>query len=238
MKNAVYRSLKGMCAGLAGIAAILALSNCDKVDQAVSPEEKSTMQSREAPAPTLITSKTAIAKTAGNTTYLHFGDRTACNWAPDICKNSFTIWPGYIQSTGYNEWGYVWMSTGPWTLPISYDGQGASESSRHYHIVGLFDPATEPNPKASSMFGTDWLWIAMKRGSARVNFDLTEIKNLGTVPIRIWYKDAAGNGWQWSSIGPGWWSLGAYNIQEVHISSASGLSNDRFSIDDIQVKSR
>ena len=238
MNYSINKSLKGFSAGLAGFATVLVLSNCNNADQSVSPEAKDSPVTREAPAPVAITANSALAKAAGNTTYLHMGDRTACNWAPDICKNSFVIWPGYIQSTGYNEWGYVWMSTGPWTQPIPYDGQGASESARHYHIVGLYDPATEPNPKASSMFGTDWLWIAMKRGSARVNFDLTEIKNLGTVPIRIWYKDAAGNGWQWSSIGPGWWSLGAMNIQEVHISSASGRSTDRFSIDDIQVKSR
>jgi hypothetical protein len=238
MNNAIRQPLKRICAGLAGITALLALSNCNNAEQTVSPEAESSIHGQEAPAPKLITGRDAAAKTAGTSTYLHFGDRAACQWNPDICNNSFTIYPGYYQQTGLYEWGQVWMSTGPGSGPIPYDGRGASESSRHYHIMGFIDPKLEPNPRATSMFGTDWLYVTMYRNNTHVNFDLTEIKNLGTVPIQIWYKDAAGKFWYWKSIGPGWWSLYAYNIQEVHISSTSGLGKDQFIIDDIQVKTR
>ena len=174
----------------------------------------------------------ASARLSGATTMVHFGDETACTWNPNICDNTFVTWPGYIQNTGYNEWGYAWMSNGPRTNFISY-GTGS-----HYHIAGFLFPDTEPNPKHTAMFGSDWFAFYMQRsGTGRINFDLTQIKVNGTVPITLWFKAANGSWWYWPSIGPGRWNLpGAANIQEFHVRAASGASGDKYSIDDIRVK--
>ena len=168
----------------------------------------------------------------GPRTYIHFGDETACLWNPNICNNSFVNWPGYIQSTGYREWGYAWMSNGPGTNFISY-GTGS-----HYHILGLFRPMEEPNPKHSSMFGSDWFGFYMKRnGTGRINFNLTEITVRGTQPITLWFMKSNGYWAYWPSLGPGRWYLpGATNIQEFHVRSASGIATDNYSIDNIQVQ--
>jgi len=239
-----HRNTKGRLAlGLAGMALAISLSNCNNSEQSpVSSSEAAPPTTQQAQPAIPMTEGKALGKISGNTTYLNFQDRQSCQWNSNICKNTFVVWPGYIQSTGYNEWGYVWMSNGPGTGPLPYIAPKTptpSESSYHYHIGGLLHPATEPNPKASSMSGRDWLWVSLKRNSVRVNFDLTEIKVLGTTSIRLWYKDAYGNGYEWSNLPPGWWYLpGATNIQEAHISSASGLSGDLFQVDDIQVTSR
>jgi hypothetical protein len=231
------RAVKSLCCGVLGLGLALSLSHCNRADDPVAPAAPEAKVTHEALAPTRAADNPALEKSAGTATYLHFGDKTACTWNPDICKYSMVFWPGYIQSTGAGEWGYVWMSNGPWTEPIGT--QPFSELSKHYHILGLADPASEPNPAATAMWGDWWMWVSMQRNSARVNFDLTQINVLGTVPVRIWYKDAAGYGWQWSSLGPGRWNLpGATNIQEVHISSASGAHADRFKIDEIRVTSR
>ncbi|GEM_PF-2643355 len=172
------------------------------------------------------------ARVAGPTTYIHFGDEDACIYVPSICSSTFVTWPGYIQSTGYGEWGYAWMSNGPGTNFISY-GTGD-----HYHISGFAFPEVEPNHKHTAMFGDDWFAFYMQRsGRGRINFDLTEIKVKGDVPITLYFKAADGSWWYWPSIGPGWWSLpGARNIQELHIRAASRNPGDKYSIDDIQVK--
>ena len=168
----------------------------------------------------------------GSTTYIDFEDETACMWNSNICSNTFVTWPGYIQNTGYREWGYAWMSNGPGSNFISY-GTGD-----HFHIIGLSMPDVEPNPKHTAMFGSDWFAFYMqKNGTGRINFDLTEIKVKGTVPITLYFKTASGSWMYWPSIGPGWWYLpGARNIQEFHIRAASGRSADKYSIDDIQIK--
>ncbi|WP_028980308.1 hypothetical protein [Sporocytophaga myxococcoides] len=170
-------------------------------------------------------------RTEGAATYIHFGDRTSCNWNPNICSNTFVVWPGYIQSTGGSDWGYGWMSSGPGTAFLPYT------TGSHYHIVGLMDPATEPNPQATSMFGSDWFAYYMQRsGTGRINFDLTQI-NVTGVPITLWFKAANGNWYYWASLPKGRWNLpGATNIQEVHIRAASGLSSDHWGIDDILVR--
>lgn len=170
-------------------------------------------------------------RTAGVATYIHFGDRTSCNWNPNICNNSFVVWPGYIQSTGGSDWGYAWMSNGPGTTFLPHN------TGDHYHIGGLFDPANEPNPKATSMFGSDWFAFYMQRsGTGRINFDLTQI-NVTGVPITLWFKAANGGWYYWANLPKGRWNLpGATNIQELHIRAASGLANDKWSIDDILVK--
>jgi hypothetical protein len=143
------------------------------------------------------------------------------------------VWPGYIQNMGGSTWGYVWMSHGPGGELISHG------TSKHYHIVGMFDSSVEPNPKHSAMFGNEWLAVVMKKNGNLTNFDLTEIKVKEDVPIQLWFKDSANQWWLWSSIGPGWWSLpGAGNIQEVHITSASRNSSDKYSVDDIRVNAR
>jgi hypothetical protein len=237
------KALTAVCTGVLGLAAAMTLSNCNQADNAVAAvPETSGSQTRitaEAqPATRVPESRAALEKTAGAATYLHFGDRTACQWNPTICSSSMVFWPGYIQSTGANEWGYVWMSNGPWTAGIGFN-EPQNEASHHYHIIGLWNPAQEANPAATAMWGNWWMWVTMKRGNAQVNFDLTQINVVSAVPVRIWYKDAAGRGYQWSSLGKGRWNLpGATNIQEVHISSASGAAGDRFIVDDIRVTSR
>lgn len=172
------------------------------------------------------------ARTNGSTTYINFQDKQACTWNPNICNNTFVTWPGYIQNTGYNEWGYAWMSNGPGTNFISY-GTGD-----HYHIVGLSMPDVQPNPAHTAMFGDDWFAFYMQRnGTGRINFDLTQIKVNGDVPITLWFKAANGSWWYWPSLGPGRWNLpGAANIQEFHIRAASRNPSDKYSIDDIRVK--
>lgn len=171
--------------------------------------------------------------TSGTSAYLHFSDPDSCIWNPNICNNSFAVWPGYIQNMGGSTWGYGWMSHGPGGELIPH-GTG-----KHYHIVGMFDPSIEPNPKHSAMFGNEWLAIVMKKNGSLTNFDLTEIKVKNDVPIQLWFKDHANQWWFWRNIGPGWWALpGAGNIQEVHITSASRNSSDRYSVDDIKVKAR
>ncbi len=174
----------------------------------------------------------AGARTSGATTYINFQDEQACTWNPNICENTFVTWPGYIQSTGYSEWGYAWMSDGPGTSFISY-GTGD-----HYHIMGLAMPEVEANPAHTAMFGSDWFVFYMQRNrSGRINFDLTQIKVNGDVPITLWFKTASGSWRFWRSLGPGRWGLpGATNIQEFHVRAASGASGDNYSIDDIQVR--
>ena len=174
------------------------------------------------------------SRTEGPTTYIHFGDEFSCLWNANICANTFVTWPGYIQNTAYGEWGYAWMSQGPGSSFIS------NGTRDHYHIIGLSMPDIEPNPKHTAMFGDDWLAYYMQRsGHGRINFDLTEIKVKGTVPITLYFKTASGGWMYWPSIGPGWWHLpGATNIQEFHIRAASALPEDKYSIDDIQVKGR
>jgi hypothetical protein len=227
--------------GCAAMACALSMSGCNQSEAPVTGQDaKETQKTSEAQPAIRVTEGGTLAKTSGTTGYLTFQDRNSCTYNSNICNNTFVVWPGYIQNVG-GDWGYVYMSNGPWTSAIGPNGSPPpSESSRHYHIMGLMDPVAEPNPHASYMFGTDWLYVYMQRsGVGRINFDLTQINILGTVPVRIWYKDAAGYGWQWSSLSPGRWNLpGATNIQEVHISSASGLSGDRPQIDDIQVKGR
>ena len=172
------------------------------------------------------------ARANGSATYINFQDEQACTWNPDICENTFVTWPGYIQNTGYREWGYAWMSNGPGTNFISYG------TSSHYHIMGLAMPEVEANPAHTAMFGSDWFAFYMQRsGSGRINFDLTQIKVNGNVPITLWFKAANGSWWYWRSLGPGRWNLpGATNIQEFHVRAASGASGDNYSIDDIRVK--
>lgn len=193
---------------------------------------ESDLGAKKAKKASLITDQAFVKRESGATTYIHFGDETACTWNPNICSNTFVTWPGYIQNTGYNEWGYAWMSNGPGTNFISY-GTGS-----HYHIMGFLMPEVEPNPKHSAMFGSDWFAFYMQRnGTGRINFNLTQINVSGTVPITLWFKAANGSWWYWPSLGPGRWNLpGAANIQEFHIRAASGLSTDNYSIDDIQVK--
>jgi hypothetical protein len=227
------------------IVTVFYVTNCNQAADPVTVPAKADLpaasgfpEAREAQPPVLATESVGLAKTAGTATYLHFGDRTSCTWAPNPCQNSFAIWPGYIQSTGYNEWGYVWMSDGPGTPAIPYSrSTTVSESAKHYHIDGLYNPAIEPNPRATFMYGTDWIYVFMQRsGVGQINFDLMQINVLGTVPVNIYYKDAAGGWWQWASLAPGRWNTLAYNIREVHISSASHSKYDRPIIDDIQVK--
>jgi len=171
--------------------------------------------------------------TSRSSPYIHFSDPDSCLWNPNICNNSFAVWPGYIQNMGGSTWGYVWMSHGPGGELIPHG------TSKHYHIVGMFDPSVEPNPKHSAMFGNEWLAVVMKKNGSLTNFDLTEIKVKDDVPIQLWFKDSANQWWWWRSIGSGWWSLpGAGNIQEVHITSASRNSSDRYSVDDIKVNAR
>ena len=173
------------------------------------------------------------ATAIGTAAYLHFSDPDSCIWNPNICNNSFTLWPGYIQNFGGSTWGYVWMSYGPGGELIP-NGTG-----KHYHIVGMFNSSIEPNPKHSAMFGNEWLAVVMKNNGGLTNFDLTEIKVKNDTPIQLWFKDAENKWWWWQSIGPGWWSLpGATNIQEVHITSASRNSSDQYSVDDIRVQAR
>jgi len=172
------------------------------------------------------------ARTNGSTTYINFQDEQACTWNPDICTNTFVMWPGYIQKTGYNEWGYAWMSNGPGTSFISY-GTGD-----HYHIMGLAMPEVEANPAHTAMFGSDWFAFYMQRsGFGRINFDLTQIKVNGDVPITLWFKAANGSWWYWPRINPGRWNLpGATNIQEFHVRAVSAAPGDNYSIDDIRVR--
>jgi len=237
----VKGSLKKMGIGSAAMACALGLSNCNQAESPVSNHEATQEKRTSEAQPAVLASESgALAKTAGSTGYLTFQDRTSCNWNPNICSNSFVVWPGYIQNVG-GDWGYVFMSNGPWTSVLGPNaGTSPSEGSRHFHIMGLMDPKLEPTPHATFMFGTDWMYVYMQRsGVGRINFDLTQINILGTVPVRIWYKDANGYGWQWSSLPPGRWNLpGATNIQEVDISSASGRSTDQPEIDDIQVTGR
>jgi len=47
------------------------------------------------------------------------------------------------------------MRYGPGTNFIPYN------TGDHHHIVGLMNPVVEPNPKATTMFGTDWLAFYM-----------------------------------------------------------------------------
>lgn len=108
-----------------------------------------------------------------------FGDKTSCNWNPEICKNSFVVWPGYYHSVAGGEYNHVWMSKGPGTAMIAH---GTGE---HFHIVGLFDPKTEPNPAHSAMFGKDWIVITHQRNGQRVKFDLNQIL-VKTKPIALW----------------------------------------------------
>lgn len=204
------------------------------IEQATSASESiiSDLGANVAKKATLLSDNEAVKRESGATTYIHFGDEAACTWNPNICSNTFVTWPGYIQNTGYNEWGYAWMSNGPGTGFISY-GTGS-----HYHIMGFLMPDLEPNPKHTAMFGTDWFAFYMQRsGTGRINFDLTQIKVNGTVPITLWFKAANGSWWYWPSLGPGRWNLpGAANIQEFHIRAASGSSTAKYSIDDIQVR--
>ena len=177
-----------------------------------------------------VTSAELHSSATDSDTYLHFSDPDSCIWNPYICSSSFVAWPGYIQNLGGSTWGYVWMSHGPGGNLIPHG------TTKHYHIVGMFDPSVEPNPKHSAMFGNEWLAVVMKRDGALTNFDLTEIKVKEHVPIQLWFKDHANRWWYWRSIAQGWWALpGALNIQEVHITSASRRSADRYSVDDIKV---
>lgn len=237
----VKNSLVKLSLGCAGMVAALGLSNCNKAESPVANQEVSqTQPTTEAQPAIRVTDENALSKTAGTTGYLNFQDKTSCQWNPNICSNTFVVWPGYIQQVG-GDWGYVFMSNGPWTGALGPDaGTSPSEGSRHFHIMGFLFPASEPNPHATFMAGTDWVYVYMQRsGVGRINFDLTQINILGTVPVRIWFKDAAGHGLQWSSLSPGRWNLpGATNIQEVQISSASGRATDHPEIDDIQVKGR
>lgn len=174
-----------------------------------------------------------IKRMDGETSVIHFGDRNSCIYNPSICNSTFVTWPGYIQNTGYGEWGYAWRSYGPGAGFIPH-GTGA-----HFHIIGFLFPKDEPNHKASSHYGSEWFAYYMQRsGVGRINFDLTEIKvKSGT--ITLWFKAANGSWWYWRSIGPGWWSLpGALNIREFHVRASTGLSTDNYSIDDIVVKGR
>jgi hypothetical protein len=234
-------------------AGVMIYSGCDKKQESLAEEIKEL----DSPPPAVITQNreaekisdpVAGAKVAGkamlvknndhvklekgSTVLIHFGDRNACTWNPNICNNTFVVWPGYIQNTGYNEWGYAWMSRGPGAGFIPY-GTGD-----HFHIMGFLFPDLEPNPCHTAMFGNDWFAFYMqKNGVGRINFDLTQIKVKGTVPITLWFKAANDTWWYWPSVGPGWWNLpGAGNIKEFHIRAASGLTNDKYSIDDIQVK--
>ncbi len=197
------------------------------------PSSESNLIAIEAEQATLATSGSSTMKIDGTKTYINFSDKTACQWTPSICSSSFVVWPGYIQYTGgYNEFGYAWMSYGPNKGFISYN------TGSHYHILGLFSPADEPNPAATAMFGTDWFAFYMQNDAGRINFDLTQINVRGTVPITLWFKTATGSWMYWRSLNPGRWNLpGATNIQELHIRATSADANDKYSIDDILVKS-
>ena len=225
--------------GAFGVGLALSMAACNLGQETNSPVgvgAKETPLTQEAPTPTLVNEKGALSKPAA-ATYLHFGDRTACTWNPGICQTSGVWWPGYIQNAGGDTWLYAWQSSGPWTNPLG--NQPTSEFNPHFHILGLQNAANEPNPLHTAMRGDWWSWFAVKRGNARVNFDLTQINVLGTVPVIIWFKTAAGQGLQWSRLGPGRWNLpGAANIQEVHIRAASGNRADIFKIDDLQITPR
>lgn len=223
-----------------GLGLALSLMACNQAQDPISPIAaggSETPITLEAEAPTLVNEDAPLSKTAAAATYLHFGDRTACNWNPGICQHSGAWWPGYIQNAGGDTWLYAWQSSGPWTNPAGY--MPLSMDNPHFHILGLQNAAAEPNPLHTAMRGDWWSWFAVKRGNARVNFDLTQIRVLGNVPVRIWFKTAAGQGLQWSSLAPGHWNLpGATNIQEVHIRAASGKRADIFKIDDLLITPR
>lgn len=232
------KALKAACTGALGLGLTLTLSNCNRADGPLAPTDSQGSQvTREALTPTRVDDNESQAKSSAAAVSVHFGDRTACQWNPEICQFSWVFNPGYIQSGGGSNWIYAMQSNGPWTLPVGPESH--IETNRHFHIIGLMNPAMEPNPYHTAMRGNWWTWFGVKRNNARVNFDLTQINVLGNVPIRIWFKDSAGNGWQWSSLGPGRWNLpGATNIQEVHISSASGLTADIFRFDDVVITPR
>lgn len=225
--------------GAMGFSLGLSLVGCNQGQESISPVatgENETPITQEAPTPTLVGSNEQLSKSSA-VTQLHFGDKTACTWNPLICQTSGAWWPGYIQNAGGDTWLYAWQSLGPWTNPIG--NQPLSENNPHFHIIGLQNPVAEPNPIHTAMRGDWWSWFGVKRGNARVNFDLTKIRVLGNVPVRIWFKTAAGQGLQWTSLAPGYWNLpGATNIQEVHIRAASGNRADIFKIDDLEISPR
>ena len=132
---------------------------------------------KEAPAPMIASANAPVGKAStramsaelhsaasGAGSYLHFSDPDSCIWNPYICSSSFVAWPGYIQNLGGSTWGYVWMSYGPGGSLIPHG------TDKHYHIVGMFDPAVEPNPKHSAMFGNEWLAVVMKRDGGAHEF--------------------------------------------------------------------
>jgi hypothetical protein len=218
-------------AGTALLCAGLLLFSCENSDQDIpSQSAMDNLEVTEAQPATLANDE-PNGRTLGDQTYIHFGDKMACQLNPQICENSFVAWPGYLQNTGIGGWGYAWMSSGPRTSFLT-PAEGA-----HYHINGLADPVAEPNPHVSAMFGYDWFAFYMKRDNARVNFDLTKITVLGSVPITLWFKAANGKWYKWSSLKPGRWNLpGATNIQELHIRAASALKDDKYQFDDILVR--
>lgn len=223
ISRVTYASIVLFCVGLP-------LFSCENSDQEIPFQSAVDNLEVSEAQPATLASDEPNGRTQGDEAYIHFGDKKACEVNPQICTNSFVAWPGYLQETG-NGWGYAWMSAGPRTAFLT------PEAMAHYHINGLADPVAEPNPCATAMFGYDWFAFYMKRNNARVNFNLTKIRVRGSVPITLWFKAATGKWYRWSSLKPGRWNLpGATNIQELHIRAASGLENDKYSIDDILVQ--
>jgi hypothetical protein len=243
MKNYANKSplTRRILSGTVGIGLSLVLWNCTQ-GESPSPAgvpDRESQVTLPAETPTLLSEveAAALGKKSAAATYLHFGDRTACQWNPGICgAYAWAHWPGYIQNAGGSDWIYAWQSRGPWTAPVG--NLAPSMDNPHFHINGLAYPAREPNPQHTAMRGNWWTWIAVKRGNARVNFDLTQINVTGS-PVWIGFKAAIGQGYEWRNLGRGRWNLpGATNIQEVHISSASQQSGDAFTMDDLLITPR
>lgn len=160
-----------------------------------------------------------------------FDDEDVCLWTPDICSSGVATWPGYLEliSDG-NAWAYCWLSNGPNTGGIPADGDGG------YYVTGYAFDADQQ--EAISVTGRQWFFYKMKRDNVTVNFDLTGIKVGGNHAITLYFKDS-NNKWKyWSSLSPGSKNFGTHatNINEFHVSSASGKVSDYWTIDNIKVR--
>lgn len=178
-------------------------------------------------------------------------------WALVLFPNTsgYVSHPGYQQDVeGTNM--MVWMSEGPgkgfapaprrlqpaptdtfsysleWTFKcIRADGNGGQRVSGG--ACGSLPSTLDRWHEAQQ--GDTWLAIKGMRGGVRDRINLHRIEVRGDVPVTIWINTRSG--WRyWPSLGKGRWTLpGATDIDEIQIRAASGLHNEPYSVDDIEV---
>lgn len=186
----------------------------------------------------------------GVSDYVDFNDQMALTILPDNAKNTFAVWPYYIQQVG-NAWVHVKENN-----ETRYNSNFRS-NYQHYHLgYENFNPCFQSNGQFGKPSGSNCVnfnpiyeprelhthagdhWIKIYAYDYNVDsrvFDLLQIKVLDK-PIQLWFKKENGGWYYWSSLGKNTWNLSNYckSITEVLISSADGISS--VSIDNVKVK--